>query len=113
MELSARDKRILTEIECESALEDPKWARRFERLGLRGTRPRASRRRRLAGVFLAAVWLAAIMVGAMALPPMLVLALVCGVVGCVAWSARRRRIHGFWFRRRRLITRIPRQDRRG
>ena len=44
MELSARDKRILAEIECESALEDPTWVRRFERLGGLGRGERRVRR---------------------------------------------------------------------
>lgn len=64
MELSSRDKRILAEIECESAIEDPRWVRRFERLG-RGRRWRVWRVWRRIGYALAvACWVALLTMGA-------------------------------------------------
>ena len=109
MELSARDKRILADIECESALDDPKWTRHFERLGRHGTRPPQRWRRLGLAALLAAAWLAAVIAGALFLRPMLWAALAIVVVAHGAWSARRRRVYGYWFRRRRLVSRIPHQ----
>ena len=135
MELSARDKRILAEIECASALEDPKWARRLERLTHhspadprpRGrTRGRASRRAvrssarirsrspltipaRLLLTVLWLAWIAALVVGVTLLHPMLWAALAIGGASYAAWLTRRRRIFGHWFRHPRRISRIPRQ----
>jgi hypothetical protein len=120
MDLSARDKRILAEIECESALEDPKWVRRFERLG----RLRHGERRiwrTIAGVLLLICWTAAVVLGATVAPrPLLWAALGLGVLGlalAAPWWWRQRLRHrrargrsGPWRRSRRRIARIPRQN---
>jgi hypothetical protein len=113
MELSARDKRILAEIECESALEDPRWARRFERLGRLGVRTRPRWRRRLTGALIAALWLTVVIAAAM-LPiwPLFGAALGAGLGGYLSWKLRHRRVYAYWFRRQRRISRIPRQDAR-
>lgn len=113
MELSARDKRILAEIECESALEDPKWARRYERLERLGIRRRPGWRRRVAAGLLALAWAALVVVaGVLPLWPLFCAALGAGLAGCAAWKLRHRRVYGYWFRRRHRISRIPRQDAR-
>jgi hypothetical protein len=113
MELSSRDKRILAEIECESALEDPKWVRRLERLACGDE---AARRRILPHIGLAvalSAWVAAVVLGSVfTLRPVLWAAL--GLGGLVAahlllWRRRRRGLRSH----DRLISRIPRQsDRR-
>jgi Flp pilus assembly protein TadB len=114
MELSARDKRILAEIECEEALEDPKWARRYERLGRIGIRTRPGWRRRLAGYLIAAAWLALVAVaGVLSLWPVFGAALGVGIAGYTSWKLRHKRFYGYWFRRRHRISRIPRQGARG
>jgi hypothetical protein len=110
MELSARDKRILAEIECESALEDPNWVQRFERLG--GLR-RGERRvwRRLAVALVLLGWIAAVVLGATVAPrPVLWAAGGLGVLGLVQAALWRRRGRGPWRRSRRRIPRIPRQS---
>lgn len=107
MELSARDKRILAEIECGSELEDPKWVRRFERLSaLRRTR-RGLGRTAGRGVLVLA-WTAAVVLGATIAPrpllwTMLGLGAFLGVLGTVL---RRRRGP---LRSHRRIARVPRQ----
>jgi hypothetical protein len=114
MELSSRDKRILAEIECESALEDPRWVRRLERLG----RDRADRRRMLRRCALAtavAAWAAAVVLGCSIAPrPLLWAALGLGAVAavCLPLLRRRRRLRGPRTARRR-IPRIPRQGGHG
>jgi Flp pilus assembly protein TadB len=111
MELSARDKRILADIECESALDDPRWTRRFERLARGGGRP--GWRRVGAGALLVsalAVWLAAVVLGAVLLRPLLWAALAGFAAGAGAVLLRRKRVYGYWFRPRRRITRIPEQN---
>jgi Protein of unknown function (DUF3040) len=114
MELSARDKRILADIECESALDDPRWTRRFERLARGGGgsgRPGA--RRVGVGallVFSAAVWIAAVVLGAILLRPLLWAALAGLVAGTGAVLLRSRRVYGYWYRPRRRIPRIPQQN---
>lgn len=112
MELSSRDKRILAEIECESALEDPKWVRRLERLG----RDRAERRgllRRVWPAFAVAVWAAAVVLGCSIAPrPLLWVALGLGAAAALYLPLHRRRRGPRAARRR--IPRIPRQgERRG
>lgn len=114
MELSARDKRILADIECESALDDPRWVRRFERLGRHGGSPRHGWRRVVFGasaVLVPAAWVAAVVLGAVLLRPLLWAALALGAAGLVTLLLRRRgRGHGRWYRSRRRIPRIPRQS---
>ena len=109
MELSARDKRILAEIECESALEDPRWVRGFERLGRPDRKPRHRRLRR-AGLGAATLaWVALLVLGAvLGTRQLLWGALGFAVLGITILMARRRRVHGYWYRRRRRISRIPR-----
>jgi hypothetical protein len=117
MDLSARDKRILADIECESALEDPKWVRRFERLG-RLRRGERRIRRTAAGVLLLICWTAAVVLGATLAPrPLLWAALGLGALGLALaapwwWLHRRsgRGRSGPWRRSRRRIARIPRQN---
>jgi Protein of unknown function (DUF3040) len=113
MELSARDKRILAEIEGEAALEDPKWARRYERLGRLGIRTRPGWRRRLGVTLIAALWTALVIVaGVLPLWPLFGAALGVGIVGYASWKLRHKRFYGYWFRRRHRISRIPRQNAR-
>ena len=116
MELSARDKRILADIECESALEDPHWVHRFERLG-RGERTGRHGWRRVGLgvlVFLVlGVWTTAVVIGALLLRPLLWAALGGLAAGLAALLLRRRRVYGYWYRPRRRITRIPEQNPRG
>jgi len=109
MELSARDKRILAEIECESAIEDPRWVRRFERLRRHGHGQRHGWRGLGFGALILAAWTAAVVVGAVLLRPLLWAALAAGAVGFAAWLLRRRRVYGYWYRPRRRISRIPEQ----
>jgi hypothetical protein len=116
MELSARDKRILAEIECQSALEDPTWVRRFERLARRGGEPRGMLRRLgLAAALLG--WTAAVVLGATIAPrPVLWAALGLAVLGLVPTAVWRR-----WSRdgravrraRRPRLPRVPRQSEPG
>lgn len=107
MELSARDKRILAEIECESALEDPRWVRRFERLG--ALRRAHKTWHLLLGGALLLGWIAALVLGATIAPrPLLGAAVGVGAVCCVSLAALWRR-RGPW-RRSRRIPRIPRQQ---
>ena len=114
MELSSRDKRILADIECESALEDPRWTRRFERLGRHGIRTRPGWRRRALGALLAAAWAALVIVaGVIPIWPLFGAATGAGVAGYGAWKLRHKRFYGYWFRRRHRISRIPRQGARG
>jgi Flp pilus assembly protein TadB len=113
MELSARDKRILADIECESALDDPRWTRRFERLARGGDGRRHGRRRVGVGVLLVsalAVWTAAVVVGAVLLRPLLWAALAGFAAGAGAVLLRRRRVYGYWYRPHRRIPRIPEQN---
>jgi hypothetical protein len=117
MELSARDKRILADIECESALDDPRWVRRFERLGRHGGSARHGWRRVVFGaaaVLVPAAWITAVVLGAVLLRPLLWAALALGTAGLVTFAAmllrRHRNIHGHWYRSRRRIPRIPRQS---
>jgi hypothetical protein len=117
MELSARDKRILADIECESALDDPRWTRRFERLARGGSSSSSSGRHgwRRVGVgallvLSAAVWIAAVVVGAVLLRPLLWAALAGFVAGAGAVLLRSRRVYGYWYRPRRRIPRIPQQN---
>jgi len=117
MELSARDRRILADIEGESALEDPRWARRFERLGRHGSAASGARRgprRRLAlgalGAVLLAGWITGVVLGALLLRPLLWSVLAVGAAGITALILRRRRVYGYWYRPRRRISRIPRQS---
>jgi Protein of unknown function (DUF3040) len=109
MELSSRDKRILAEIECGSALQDPKWVRRLERLG---RRDHAARRRILRRAGLAAAlcaWVAAVVLGcSLALPPLLWAALGLGGLAAAQLLLWRRRSRGPGSHNRR-ISRIPRQ----
>lgn len=113
MELSARDKRILAEIECGSALEDPRWARRFERLGRFGGRNRPRWRRHLTGGLIVASWLALVIVaGALPIWPLFGAVLGAGIGGYLSWKTRHKRVYGYWFHRRHRISRIPRQDAR-
>ena len=124
MELSARDKRILADIECESALDDPRWTRRFERLA-RGGSGGGSRsgggsssgrhgwRRVGVGallVFSLAAWTTAVVVGAVLLRPLLWAALAGLVAGAGAVLLRSKRVYGYWYRPRRRIPRIPEQN---
>lgn len=117
MELSARDKRILADIACASALEDPKWTRRFERLSRRPgsrSRPRPTWRRHVLAALALTLWCALAVIGATVMLPLLWAALAFAALASSAWTARRRRIYGYWFpRRRRRIARIPRQGERG
>lgn len=107
MELSSRDKRILAEIECGSALEDPRWVRRYERLG--ALRRAHKTWHLLLGGLLLLGWLAALVLGATIAPrPLLGSAIGVGVVGCVGLAVLWRR-RGPW-RRSRRIPRIPRQQ---
>ena len=108
MELSARDRRILAEIECESALEDPSWVRRFERLGaLRRGHRRALRV--TAGTLLLLAWTTAVVLGATLARPLLWAALGLGVLGLAQAALWRHRARGPWRRSRRRIPRVPRQ----
>jgi Protein of unknown function (DUF3040) len=110
MELSARDKRILAEIECESALEDPTWVRRFERLGGLGRGERRVRRTIVIALLLLC-WIAAVALGATLAPrPVLWAALGLGALGLVRAALWHRRDQGPWRRSRRRIPRIPRQS---
>ena len=120
MELSARDKRILADIECAAALDDPKWTRRFERLGShpgagsRPGRPGLLRRRRALTVLAVALWSALAVTGATVLHPLFWAALTFAVVLAALSTAHRRTIYGYWFpRRRRRIARIPWQGGHG
>ena len=114
MELSSRDKRILADIECESAIEDPKWARRFERLTRIGIHTRPGWRRRLAAALTAAAWTALVIVaGVLAIWWLFAAALAAGLVGYAGWKLRHKRFYGYWFRRRHRISRIPKQSARG
>jgi len=113
MELSARDKRILADIECESAIEDPRWARRFERLGRHGNGERSGWRRLGFGAMIALVpmvWITGVVLGAVLLRPLLWAVLAVGALGLTALIMRRRRVYGHWYRPRRRISRIPRQN---
>ena len=116
MELSARDKRILADIECESALEDPRWVRRFERLGGLGRRESSGRhgwRRIRFGAMMLLVpvaWLTAVVLGALLLRPLLWAALAIGPATFAIALLRRKRVYGYWYRPRRRISRIPRQN---
>lgn len=113
MELSARDKRILADIECESAIEDPRWARRFERLGRHGTGERGGWRRLGFGaliVLVPAAWITGVVLGALLLRPLLWAVLAAGALGLTALIMRRRRVYEHWYRRRHRISRIPRQS---
>jgi Protein of unknown function (DUF3040) len=113
MELSARDKRILADIECESALDDPRWTRRFERLARGGGSGRHGWRRVGVGALLLlglAAWIAAVVLGVILLRPLLWAALAGLVAGAGAALLRRKRVYGYWFRPRRRITRIPEQN---
>jgi len=113
MELSARDKRILADIECESAVEDPRWARRFERLVRRGTGERSGWRRLGLGAMIALVpmaWITGVVLGAVLLRPLLWAVLAVGALGLTALIMRRRRVYGYWYGPRRRISRIPRQN---
>jgi hypothetical protein len=113
MELSARDKRILADIECECAIDDPKWARRFGRLTRHGVHPRPGWRRRVLGALTAAVWLAAVTAaGALGIWPLFAAVLGAGLAGYGLWKLRHKRFYGYWFRRRHRISRIPRQGAR-
>jgi Flp pilus assembly protein TadB len=115
MDLSARDKRILADIECESATEDPKWARRFERLERHGIRIRPGWRRLVLGGLGAAAWVALVVVaGVLRIWPLFGAALGAGLAGYGVWKLRHKRFYGYWFRRRHRIARIPKQqDARG
>jgi Protein of unknown function (DUF3040) len=116
MELSARDKRILADIECESALDDPHWVRRFERLGRGDGGGRRGWRRVGLGVLVLlvlAVWTAAVVIGALVLRPLLWAALAGLGAGLGTVLLRRRHVYGYWYRPRRRITRIPEQNPRG
>jgi Protein of unknown function (DUF3040) len=109
MELSSRDKRILAEIECESALEDPKWVRRLERLG-RDRRERRGLLRRLWPASVTAVWVAAVVLGCSIAPRWLLwAALGLGVLAALHLLVRRRRRRQGPRAPRRRIPRIPRQ----
>jgi hypothetical protein len=113
MELSARDKRILADIECESALEDPHWVRRFELLGQPPSSGRRGWRRVGFGamvLLVPAAWITAVVLGAVLLRPLLWAALAAGVAGLAALLLRRKRVYGYWYRPRRRISRIPRQN---
>jgi Protein of unknown function (DUF3040) len=114
MELSARDKRILADIECESALDDPRWTRRFERLARGGSGSgRHGWRRVGVGALLVlslAVWIAAVVLGAILLRPLLWAALAGFVAGAGAVLLRSKRVYGYWYRPRRRIPRIPQQN---
>ena len=115
MELSARDKRILADIECESALEDPRWVRRVERLARHGRGERTHGRRRVwlgaLRLLALAIWLTAVVLGAVLLRPLLWAALAIGPASLAIMLLRRRRVYGYcWYRRRRRISRIPRQN---
>lgn len=108
MELSARDKRILAEIECGSELEDPKWVRRLERLSaLRRARRGLGRKAALAALVLA--WAAAVVLGATIAPrPLLWTMLAAGAFFGVLGAVLRRRQGPR--RSRRRIARVPRQN---
>ena len=112
MELSSRDRRILAEIECGSALEAPRWVRRLERLGDdRGARRRVLRH--VAAAVAAAAWVAAVVLGCSStLRPLLWAALCLGGLAAARFVLllRRRRRRGPRSHRR-LIPRIPRQER--
>jgi hypothetical protein len=110
MDLSSRDKRILAEIECGSALEDPKWVRRFERVARRGeSNPPVVRRAAISVLLLA--WTAAVVLGATVWPrPVLWAALGLGLLGLAQIALWRRRSRGPFAGRRRRIPRIPRQN---
>jgi hypothetical protein len=110
MELSSRDKRILAEIECGSALEDPKWVRRFERIG-RPHRGEPRMWRRAACVVLLLCWAATVALGATVAPrPVLWAALGLAVLGLAQAALWHRRGRGPWRRSARRIPRIPRQN---
>lgn len=112
MELSSRDKRILAEIECESALEDPKWVRRLERLG-RDRRERRALLRRVCLVFAVAAWAAAVVLGCSVAPRALLwAALGLGAAAALCLPLRRRRRQRGPRAARRRIPRIPRQGER-
>ena len=112
MELSARDKRILADIECASAIEDPSWVHRFERLGQHGEDRRHGWARvgfyAVAGTVFA-VWVAALVICAVLFRPLLWGVLGLGAVGLAALALRRRHVSGHWYRPNRRISRIPRQ----
>lgn len=113
MELSARDKRILAEIECESALEDPRWVRAFERLGRPAAAPRSRWLRRVGLVAATLAWTALLVLGAvLGVRQLLWAALGVAVLGFTILMVVRRRVHGYWYwyRPRRRISRIPRQS---
>ena len=115
MELSARDKRILADIECESSLDDPHWVRRFERLGRHGTAERRGMRRRRLGfgamvALVLTAWVTGVVLGAILLRPVLWATLALGAAGLTALIMRRRRVYGYWYRPRPRISRIPRQN---
>ena len=113
MELSARDKRILADIECAAAVEDPRWVHRFERLVQHGEGRRHGWARvgfyALTGVVFVA-WVAAIVVSALLFRPLLWGVLGLGVAGLAALALRRKHVSGYWYRPSRRISRIPRQD---
>jgi len=112
MELSARDKRILAEIECESALEDLRWVRAFERLGRPAAAPRSRWLRRAGLVAATLAWTALLVLGAvLGARQLLWAALGATVLGFAILMVVRRRVHGYWYwyRPRRRISRIPRQ----
>lgn len=116
MELSARDKRILADIECASALDDPRWTRRFERLGREedGRRHGWARARFYAVLGLVfAAWIAALVLSALLLRPLLWGVLGVGAAGLAAAALRRRHVYGYWYRPSRRISRIPHQDQPG
>jgi hypothetical protein len=113
MELSARDKRILADIECASALDDPRWVHRFELLGRDGEPRRGGWR--LAGLYALlgvafAAWIAALVLSALLFRPLLWGVLGLGAAGLAALALRRKRVYGYWYRPSRRISRIPRQD---
>lgn len=113
MELSARDKRILAEIECESALEDPRWVRAFERLARPAAAPLSRWLRRTGLIAATLAWTTLAVLGAvLGVRPLLWTALGVAVLGFTILMVVRRRVHGYWywFRPRRRISRIPRQS---
>ena len=114
MELSSRDKRILADIECESAIEDPQWARRFERLGRVGIHTRPGWKRRVLGAITAVAWVVLVIVaGVLPIWWLFGVALGAGAAGYGLWKLRHKRFYGYWFRRRHRISRIPQQGARG